>query len=40
MEWIERTASGEVVHATEPRTGWAERAWVAFLSALPLDWLL
>jgi putative cardiolipin synthase len=40
VEWIERTASGEVTHATEPRTSWAQRAWVAFLSAFPLDWLL
>ncbi len=40
LEWIERTAAGEVTHATEPLTTWARRAWVAFLAVLPLDWLL
>jgi putative cardiolipin synthase len=40
VEWIERTAAGEVRHETEPLAGWAMRAWLAFLAALPLDWML
>ena len=40
VEWIERTASGEIRHATEPNTSWARRAWLGFLMALPIDWML
>ena len=40
IEWIERSAAGEVRHAAEPATGWGRRAWMGFLEALPLDWLL
>ena len=40
LEWIERTADGEVRHETEPGIGWAQRAWVGFLSLLPIDWML
>ena len=40
LEWIERTPQGEVRHATEPDAGWWRRAWVAFLSLLPVEWLL
>jgi putative cardiolipin synthase len=40
VEWIERTAAGEIRHETEPKAGWAMRAWLAFLATLPLDWLL
>ena len=40
LEWIERTASGEVRHRTEPGAGWWRRFAVEVLSALPIDWLL
>ena len=40
LEWIERTASGEKVHATEPGTTWSQRAKVEWLSLLPIEWLL
>jgi putative cardiolipin synthase len=40
LEWIERGASGEVRHATEPQTSAMRRAWVHSLSFLPIDWLL
>jgi putative cardiolipin synthase len=40
IEWVERTAAGEVTHATEPGAGWAQRAWLGFLSLIPLDWML
>jgi len=40
VEWIERTGGGEVRHDTEPGAGWAKRAWLGFLSILPLDWML
>jgi putative cardiolipin synthase len=40
VEWVERTAAGEVRHETEPGAGWAMRAWLAFLAVLPLDWML
>lgn len=40
VEWIERTAKGEVRHETEPLAGWAKRAWLGFLELLPIDWLL
>jgi putative cardiolipin synthase len=40
VEWIERTASGDVSHETEPLSGWGRRAWLGFLELLPVDWLL
>ena len=40
IEWVERTAAGELVHAAEPGAGWARRAWLGFLSLIPLDWML
>ena len=40
LEWIERTASGEVRHRTEPGAGWWRRFAVEVLSVLPIDWLL
>ncbi|MGZ5084465.1 MAG: phospholipase D-like domain-containing protein [Usitatibacter sp.] len=40
LEWIERTDSGEVRHETEPKTTGLKRAWLDFLGALPIDWLL
>jgi len=40
LEWIERTASGEKRHATEPGAGWFQRFAVEVLSTLPIDWML
>ena len=40
VEWIERARGIEVVHATEPGTGVLRRAWLGFLSLLPIDWML
>jgi len=40
VDWVERTATGEVVHETEPDASWLRRAWLSVLMALPLDWLL
>ena len=40
LEWIERTPSGEKRYDTEPGTGIVRRAFIGFLSLLPIDWLL
>jgi putative cardiolipin synthase len=40
LEWIERTASGELRHDTEPDTSWFSRAKIEMLSWLPIEWLL
>jgi len=40
VEWVEQTAAGEVIHRTSPETGLLRRAWVRFLSILPIEWLL
>ena len=40
LVWIERTPSGETRHATEPGTGFLQRAFIGFLSLLPIDWML
>jgi putative cardiolipin synthase len=40
LEWIERTAEGEVRYDVEPGTRSYDRALVRFLSILPIDWLL
>jgi putative cardiolipin synthase len=40
LEWLERTATGEVRYDTEPETSWFRRFKVNFLSILPIDWLL
>jgi len=39
-EWIAHTPAGEVRYDAEPRTSAARRAWIDFLSILPIDWLL
>ena len=39
-EWIERTPAGEVRYETDPKTSPGRRAWIDFLSILPIDWLL
>jgi cardiolipin synthase C len=40
LEWIERGATAETRHATEPGVGPMRRAWIRFLGVLPIDWLL
>ena len=40
LEWIERSAAGEVRHDTEPGTTWFQRSKVELLSILPIEWLL
>ena len=40
VEWIDHTDAGEVVFETEPGASWAKRAWLEFLMALPVDWML
>ena len=39
-EWIERAGSGEVRYDADPGTSAARRAWIRFLSVLPIEWLL
>jgi len=39
-EWIERTSGAEILYDAEPQTGPAKRAWIRFLSVLPIEWLL
>jgi putative cardiolipin synthase len=40
LQWIDRTAAGEVRFDTEPNTGWFKRLGVGVLSVLPIEWLL
>ena len=40
MEWIERTAAGEVRHDADPGTGAFKRFGVEVLSVFPIDWML
>lgn len=40
LQWIERTAAGEVRHDNEPGVGALKQLWVDFLSILPFEWLL
>jgi putative cardiolipin synthase len=40
LQWVEQTAAGERVYATEPDTGWWARFKVQLLEPLPIDWLL
>jgi putative cardiolipin synthase len=40
LEWIERTAQGEVRYDTEPKTSWFKRFGVKLMSWLPIEWLL
>ena len=39
-EWIERGQSGELRYDADPGTSAARRAWIRFLSLLPIEWLL
>ena len=40
VEWVEQTPAGQVIYRTSPETGMLRRAWIRFLSTLPIDWLL
>jgi putative cardiolipin synthase len=40
LQWVERSDGGEILHEVEPGTTFLERAMVAALSVLPIDWLL
>jgi putative cardiolipin synthase len=40
LEWIEQTSAGEKRYGTEPGAGFFKRAWIGFLSLLPIEWLL
>ena len=40
MSWLERRGADSRRHVTEPGTGMLRRAWVSFLSILPIEWLL
>lgn len=40
LRWIERTASGRVIHAREPGASLWRLAYVRMLSWLPVEWLL
>ena len=40
LEWIDRSAGGETRQGSEPETGLLRRAWIWFLSVLPIEWLL
>jgi putative cardiolipin synthase len=39
-EWVERTPAGEVRYDIDPGTSAAQRAWIQFLTVLPIEWLL
>ena len=39
-EWIERTQNGDVRYNADPGTSAARRAWIRFLSVMPIEWLL
>ena len=39
-EWIQRVDGREVRYDAEPGTSAARRAWIGFLSILPIEWLL
>ncbi|HJD44480.1 MAG TPA: phospholipase D family protein [Candidatus Paenalcaligenes intestinipullorum] len=39
--WAEKDHEGnEIIHTTEPGTGFWSRVWVGFLSKLPIEWML
>ncbi|MGZ5269812.1 MAG: phospholipase D-like domain-containing protein [Ramlibacter sp.] len=40
VTWIERTAAGEVRHASTPGTGTLRKWWIHLLGVLPIEWLL
>jgi putative cardiolipin synthase len=40
LEWVERSTAGETRLGSEPDTGPLRRAWIRFLSLMPIEWLL
>jgi putative cardiolipin synthase len=40
VEWVEQSPTGPVIYRASPETGAMRRAWIRFLSVLPIDWLL
>ncbi len=40
LYWLETRGGSLIRHAAEPGTRWYKRAWVVFLSWLPIEWLL
>ena len=40
LEWIERKRAQETRHTSEPGVGILSRAWLGFISILPIEWLL
>ncbi|HEY6353191.1 MAG TPA: phospholipase D family protein, partial [Burkholderiaceae bacterium] len=40
VEWVEQTAAGPVIYRSSPATGVMRRAWIRFLSVMPIEWLL
>ncbi|HEX6018607.1 MAG TPA: phospholipase D family protein [Burkholderiaceae bacterium] len=40
LEWVEQTPTGTVVQRSSPETGVLRRAWIRFLSVLPIEWML
>lgn len=40
LRWTETTPTGPHTLTSEPETGWAKKAWIWFLSLLPIDDLL
>ena len=40
VEWVEQTAAGPVIYGSSPETGVMRRAWIRFLSVMPIEWLL
>jgi putative cardiolipin synthase len=40
LEWVDRSGAAEARLTAEPGTGPLRRAWIGFLSLLPIEWLL
>jgi putative cardiolipin synthase len=40
LEWVETTPAGNRTHRIEPHTNAFQRALLALIAALPIDWLL
>ncbi|MDM0113624.1 phospholipase D family protein [Variovorax sp. J22R133] len=40
IEWVEGSATGDKVFATEPGSSGMRRLWVDFLGVLPIEWML
>jgi len=40
VEWVEQSPTGPVIYRASPETGAMRRAWIRFLSVMPIEWLL